>query len=82
MDSIITLASDLAGAMAALSALALRLRWQAAREQRRQETLDAVTARLPPDGMIELDDVRGDGSRLKMRIFAGQAAATEYHGGA
>lgn len=81
MDSIIRLASDLAGALAALSAVALRLRWQAAREQRRQETLDAVTARLPPDGMIELDDLRGDGSRLKMRIFAGQAA-TEYHGGA
>ncbi|MBB1154359.1 hypothetical protein [Amycolatopsis dendrobii] len=79
MDSITTLASCLASALAALSALALRLRWQADWERRRQETLDAITARLPPDGAIELDELRSDGSRIKMRIVARQTAAADNH---
>lgn len=52
----------------ALAGLALRLRWQARRDQRRQETLRALTARLPDTSVIEINDIRDDGSRLRVRI--------------
>ena len=52
----------------ALAGLALRLWWQARRDQRRQETLRVLAARLPDTSVIEINDVRDDGSRLRVRI--------------
>jgi hypothetical protein len=52
----------------ALVGLALRLRWQTQREKRRRDTLGAFVARLPTRGVIEIHDVRGDGSHLLVRV--------------
>ncbi|GGP36685.1 hypothetical protein [Saccharothrix coeruleofusca] len=52
----------------AVAGLVARLRWWAVRERRRQEALRAFAARLPAAGDVEIDDVRGDGSRLRVRI--------------
>lgn len=58
----------LGSSVLALVGLALRLRWQAQRDQRRQDTLRALTARMPEASVIEIQDVRDDGSQLRVRI--------------
>jgi hypothetical protein len=54
--------------LAALVATALRLWWQARRDQRRQRTLRVLAERFPRTAVIEIHDVRDDGSRLMVRI--------------
>jgi hypothetical protein len=51
-----------------LVGLLARLGWQALRDRRRQDTLRAWAAHLPAAGVLELHDVRDDGSRLHLRI--------------
>lgn len=54
----------------ALLGVAARLRWRAVRERRHQETLREFAGSLTggAGGVVEIDDVRGDGSRLRMRL--------------
>ena len=77
MSSTLTVVSGLAGALISLAALALRLYWQAVRDRRRQETLRVLAARLPPTSEVEFEDVRDDGSWLRIRIGAPPIALTE-----
>lgn len=51
-----------------LAALALRLRWQALREQRRYAVLRTIVDKAPADRTIEIDDLRDDGSHLRITI--------------
>ncbi|MGW4116633.1 hypothetical protein ACWEFJ_37645 [Actinosynnema sp. NPDC004786] len=54
----------------ALLGVAARLWWRAVRERRRQETLRELAGSLTggTGGAVEFDDVRGDGSRLRVRL--------------
>ncbi|GAB3902149.1 hypothetical protein GCM10029964_092070 [Kibdelosporangium lantanae] len=54
--------------LTALTATGLRLWWQARRDQRRQQTLRVLAERFPRTGVVEIHDVRDDGSRLVVRI--------------
>lgn len=51
-----------------LISLALRLWWQAQRDNRHQHTLHTLAGLLPQEGVIEIQDVRDDGSRLLVRV--------------
>lgn len=51
-----------------LTSLALRLWWQARRHKRHQHTLHTLAGLLPREGVIEIQDVRDDGSRLLVRV--------------
>lgn len=56
-----------------VAGLAVRLRWQARREQQRQRTVRALAGAVRvsgavESGAVEIEDVRGDGSRLTVRI--------------
>lgn len=53
-----------------LGALALRLRFRARYQDRQHRTLVALTFRLPPTVMLELDDSHGDGTQLRLRTSA------------
>ncbi|MBN6040022.1 hypothetical protein [Amycolatopsis sp. 195334CR] len=77
MAQILTMVSVLGPPLIALAGLALRLRWQALRDQRRQDTLRTLTSRLPADGVVDIEDLRDDGSRLHMRV----STAPEPHTG-
>jgi hypothetical protein len=57
-----------------LVALAWRSRCHVVRERRRQDTLDTLTSRVPPRGVVEIHDVRDDGSYLRVRIAASLVA--------
>jgi hypothetical protein len=54
-----------------LTGLALRLWWQARRDQRRLDVLGRVITRVPASSVIEIHDVRDDGSQLQVRITPG-----------
>ncbi|KOX27108.1 hypothetical protein ADK67_14955 [Saccharothrix sp. NRRL B-16348] len=58
----------LGGPVVALAGLVARLRWQAVRDRRRQETLQVWAERLPLGSEVEIDDLRDDGSRLRFRV--------------
>jgi hypothetical protein len=58
----------------AFVSLASRLRWQARRDQRRQDTLRALTSRILETSVIEINEVRDDGSQLLMRIAPASTA--------
>ncbi|MEU4522920.1 hypothetical protein AB0F52_29930 [Amycolatopsis sp. NPDC024027] len=77
MAQIMTVVSVLGPPLIALAGLALRLRWQALRDQRRQDTLLALTSCLPISGVVEIEDLRDDGSRLHVRV----TTALEPHAG-
>lgn len=68
MPSTLVIMSGITTAVIPLAVIGLRLYWQAVRDRRRQETLRVLAARLPAEGRVELDDVRDDGSRLRIRI--------------
>jgi hypothetical protein len=69
MTEVLTMvASVLAAQVTGLAPLALRLRWQAVRDERRQNTLNTLTSHLPTTGVVEIHDVRDDGSHLRVRI--------------
>lgn len=53
-----------------LLGMVARLWWRAVRERRRQETLREFAGSLTggAGGAVEIDDVRGDGSRLRVRL--------------
>jgi hypothetical protein len=70
------LACTIGPPLIALASTALRLRWQARRDQRRQHTLRALTEHLPHKGAVEIHDVRDDGSRLLIRITPPPPAST------
>ncbi|SMD11670.1 hypothetical protein [Kibdelosporangium aridum] len=53
--------------LVSLCALTLRLRAQT----RQHDTLAALACKLPPGMQVELDDVRRDGSRTRLRIGTG-----------
>jgi hypothetical protein len=69
--------SALTAQLTTLTALALRLHWQASRDRRRQDTLSAFAARLPPSSAISIHDVRDDGSQLRMHISTSPQSARE-----
>lgn len=52
----------------ALVGLMARLGWQARRDKRRQDTLRVLVSRLPDARLVEIHDVRDDGSHLHLRI--------------
>jgi hypothetical protein len=54
----------------ALLGVLARLWWRAVRERRRQETVREFAGSLTggAGGEVEIDDVRGDGSRLQVRL--------------
>ena len=80
MTDAVTMVVYVLGPVFALVGLVARLRWQALRDRRRQDTLRAWASQLPAAGVLELDDVRDDGSHLHLRITtAGQAAIRESH---
>jgi hypothetical protein len=58
----------LAPPLTVLISLMLRLWWQARRDKQHQHTLHTLTRLLPQKGVIEIHDVRDDGSRLLMRV--------------
>jgi hypothetical protein len=53
-----------------LAALALHLRSCRRYNTLRQEALVTLASRLPPHALIELNDVRGDGRHVRLRIDA------------
>jgi hypothetical protein len=54
--------------LVALTGVALRLRWQARRDQRRQDTLRVLARQMAKTSAVEIHDVRDDGSHLRVRI--------------
>lgn len=54
----------------ALAGLIVRLRWQAVRDHRRQVTLRALAPELRGRGEVEIEEIRDDGSRLRVRVSA------------
>jgi hypothetical protein len=52
----------------AFGVLALRLRCRERLEKGRQDAMVALASRLPRSGLVELDDIRGDGRHLRIRI--------------
>lgn len=67
-EALTTIGLVLGPPLLGLTGLALRLRWHAIRDQRRQETLRALTSYLPTTGVVvEIRDVRDDGSHLEIR---------------
>jgi hypothetical protein len=56
------------GSLVSLAALVLKLHWQAVRDNRRLDMLATLITRMAPNGMIELDEARDDGSRVRLRI--------------
>jgi hypothetical protein len=63
-----TLVVGLGPPLTALIVLAMQLRSEALHDQRRKEVLDTLTSHTPTSAMIELNDVRNDGSHLRVRI--------------
>lgn len=63
----------------ALAGLLARLRWQARRDQRRQDTLRALAAHLPGADAVDIHDIRDDGSQLRLRITLRPASRSECH---
>lgn len=55
----------------ALIALVLRLRWQAARDKRRHDTLTTLASCLLTTGMIEIHFFHANDNCLQVRIAAG-----------
>lgn len=51
-----------------LISLALRLWWRALRDKRTQHTLHTLARLLDREGVIEIQDLRDDGSRLLVRV--------------
>jgi hypothetical protein len=67
-QALTTIGFVLGPSLLGLAGLALRLRWHAVRDQRRQDTLRALTAHLTStDVVVEIRDVRDDGSHLEIR---------------
>lgn len=56
------------GSLVSLAALMLKLRWQAVRDNQRQDMLATLITQMAPTGMIELDEARDDGSCVRLRI--------------
>ena len=65
-----TVAWVVAPQVVAMLGVAARLWWRAVRERRHQQTLREFAGSLTggAGGAVEIDDVRGDGSRLRMRL--------------
>jgi hypothetical protein len=63
----------------ALAGLVVRLRWQALRDRRRQDTLRALIARLPETSTVDICDTRDDGSQLRMRVVPGLDSLEGHH---
>lgn len=54
----------------ALLGLLARLGYRAARDRGRQQTVREFVSGLGSGGEVEIDDVRADGSRLRVRLVA------------
>ena len=67
----------LAGQLTALVGLVARLRWQAVRDGKRQDTLRELASELAAGSEVEIDDIRDDGSRLRVRVVAEAPARVE-----
>ena len=79
MTQILTVAYVLGPPVLALVGLLARLRWQARRDQRRQDTLRALTTHLPSASTVDIHDIRDDGSQLRLRIIPRPASPSERH---
>jgi len=79
MTQILTVAYVLGPPVLALVGLLARLRWQARRDQRRQDTLRALTTHLPSVSTVDIHDIRDDGSQLRLRIIPRPASPSERH---
>jgi hypothetical protein len=81
MSAILAVTLSLVAARAAsLLELTLILRWQAHRENGRQQHLLTLAAHLPPKSGIDIDDLRADGSRMRLRVTTPHDPDQESHG--
>jgi hypothetical protein len=79
MTQILTVVYVLGAPVLALVGLLARLRWQARRDQRRQDTLRALTTHLPSTSTVDIHDICDDGSQLRLRIIPRPASPSERH---
>ncbi|MFC0429996.1 hypothetical protein [Kutzneria buriramensis] len=79
MTQILTAVCLLGPPVMALMGLLARLRWQARRDQRRQDTLRALTADVPSASVVDIHDIRDDGSQLRLRITPAPTSPSDCH---
>jgi hypothetical protein len=65
-----TLVCVVASEVVGVLGVSARLRWWAARERRQLETVRALPDAVVGGGEVNVEDVREDGSRLRVRLVA------------